>query len=215
MNFPSPNRNAIPAWVRWAALVWLAAWGAAYWRDWGPATFLFICDFGVILVCVGLWFSDALLISSQAVSSLVVGAVWTVDAVWGIFTRQSLTGGTEYLFDGRHALWIRMLSLFHIAVPLVTLWAMRRTGYHRRALRLQCAIAFVLILAGRLASSGAGANENINFAISAPFFRRQLGPAPLHLAITWLALVLVAYVPTAWVLKRCYRPPNDGRHGSL
>ena len=40
-------------------LVWLAVFLAAYWRTYGPANFLHLCDVAVILTCWGLWRAKA------------------------------------------------------------------------------------------------------------------------------------------------------------
>ena len=55
-------------------------WIPAYWHTWGAANFLHLCDIAVILACIGVWTNSALLISSQAVSSLLVDAAWILDA---------------------------------------------------------------------------------------------------------------------------------------
>ena len=75
-----------PAWLRWAALAWLLVWVPAYWHTWGASNFLELCDIAVILTCLGLWTGSRLLISSQAVSSLVVDVVWILDASWRFLT---------------------------------------------------------------------------------------------------------------------------------
>jgi hypothetical protein len=61
---------------------------------------------------------------------------------------------------------------------------------------LQGAFAAVVILVSRLAAPA----SNINFAFADPFFRRSLGPAPVHLAATILALVGVVYGLTHRIL---------------
>ncbi len=68
--------------ARWLGLAWLAVWIPAYWSFYGPVVFLNLCDIAVILTCVGLWRGSALLLSSQAVSSLVVDLAWVLDLAW-------------------------------------------------------------------------------------------------------------------------------------
>ena len=68
--------------ARWIGLAWLAVWIPAYWSFYGPVVFLNLCDIAVILTCVGLWRGSALLLSSQAVSSLVVDLAWILDLAW-------------------------------------------------------------------------------------------------------------------------------------
>ena len=202
----SASRGKIPDWLRWLAAVWLVVWFPVYWHAWSLANFLHLCDVAVILTCIGLWTGNALLLSSQAVSSVVIDTLWALDvAAWLLFRRHFI-GGTEYLFDQTCPLWIRLLSLFHIIMPVVLLWSLSRLGYDRRGFRLQAAIALPVIIASRFVTP----EKNLNFALTAPSFHRQLGPAPVHLAITYLAVVLAVYLPTHLLFERFYSPPKGG-----
>lgn len=203
-NSTARTAHVIPRWVRWASILWLIVWFPIYWRAWGAANFLHLCDIAVILSCAGLFLENSLLLSSQAVSSLIINFIWTLDAAWRLILGRHLVGGTEYLFDAHFALGVRLLSLFHIALPLILLWALFRTGYDRRAFALQSAIALGALAASRWASAAA----NINYAFRDPFFHRAWGPAPLHLAITFLALAAVVYWPTHQALKRIFPQPR-------
>ncbi|HUJ33073.1 MAG TPA: hypothetical protein VLY23_17460 [Candidatus Acidoferrum sp.] len=200
---PFEARQRFPASLRWGAAVWLAVWFPAYWHAWGLANFLHLCDLAVILTCIGVWTDSALLISSQAVSSLLVDAAWTLDAGWKIVAGHQLIGGTEYVFDPRVALWIRLLSLFHVALPPLLLWMISRTGYDRRGCGFQSAIALVAFVAGRLANPAA----NINFSVRDPFWHRAWGPPAMHVGVSVLFMVIVVYLPTHLALKRFYPPP--------
>lgn len=195
----SPNRK-LPAIVRWAALVWLAVWIPAYWHAWGLSNFLHLCDLAVFLTCIGLWTSNSLLLASQAVSSIVVDLIWTADAASTVFSRRPLIGGTEYLFDPHVASWIRSLSLFHIVLPLLLLWAVWRVGYHKAAWALQTAIVVATMIASRFTIPA----QNINYVFSDPFWHRQLGPAPVHVLLCILAMAVVVYLPTHLILLRVY-----------
>ncbi|MFZ3217652.1 MAG: hypothetical protein WA192_16455 [Candidatus Acidiferrales bacterium] len=197
-------RNKIPNWLRWSALVWLLIWIPAYWYAWGPGNFLHLCDIAVILACVGLWTNNALLLSSQAVSSVLIDAVWTLDVAARLLFGRHLIGGTEYLFDAGSPLWTRLLSLFHVALPFVLLWSLGRLGYDRRGWKLQSVILLPVLVASRFVTP----DQNLNFAVSDPFFHRTLGPVPLHLTLTFLFLVLVVYFPTHLLFRRLFASPK-------
>jgi hypothetical protein len=204
---PSAHRETVfPAWIRWGASFWLVVWIPAYWRTWGFGNFVHLCDIAVILTCLGLWSSSALLLSSQAVSSLVVDLAWSLDVAWRWFAGHHLLGGTEYLFDPQYPLWVRLLSLFHAAMPFILLAALRRTGYNRAGFVLQCAIAAAALLLSRILDPA----KNYNFAFRDPIFHRAFGPAPVHLALIFLALLLI-YWPTHAILKKLFPPARDLR----
>jgi hypothetical protein len=190
----------LPAAVRWGALAWLAVWIPAYWHGWGLANFLHLCDLAVFLTCIGLWTSNSLLIASQAVSSIVVDLIWTADAASTVFSKHPLIGGTEYLVDAHIAPWIRLLSLFHIVLPLLLLWTVWRVGYDRRAWALQTAIVTGTMIVSRFTNPAA----NINYVFRDPFWHRQLGPAPVHVVLCILAMAIVVYLPTHVILLRVY-----------
>jgi hypothetical protein len=197
-------RGKLPLWLRWASLVWLLIWVLVYWRTWGAANFLHLCDVAVILTCAGLWANNALLISSQAVAALAADLAWAAVAAWRIFFGRYLTGGMEYLADGRYPLWIRLLSLYHVAIPAVLVWAVARIGYDRRGWGLQSAIAAAVFAASRFTAP----DENINFAFRDPFFHRSFGPPAVHAALSALFMIFAVYFPTHLILKRLF--PRTG-----
>lgn len=191
-----------PLWVRWASLVWLAVWVPSYALYWGWANFLHLCDIAVLLACIGFACSNVLLLSSQAVSSLIGDLLWCLDAGWRLFAGRHLTGGTEYMWDTRFPLWVRLLSLFHVVLPMLLLAALRRAGYDRRALLLQSGIAMVLLGVSRFL----GPTQNLNYAFADPIFHRAFGPAPIHLALILAALLGIIYCPTHVLLARAFPP---------
>lgn len=196
-----------PAWLRAAALAWLAVFVAVYWFVYGPVNFLHLCDVAVILTCVGIWRGSALLLSSQAVSSLVIDLTWNLDVLWRLLLGRHLLGGTEYMWDARWPLAVRLMSLFHVVWPPLLLWSLRRVRYDRRALVVQSAIAAALFVGSRALAPGL----NIDFAERDPFVGRQWGPAPVHLALTWIVLVAVVYWPTHRLLMKLFSRSETAR----
>jgi hypothetical protein len=204
MPLRSPVQQKLPTWLRWSALLWLLIWFPIYWHAWGAANFLHLCDVAVLLTCIGLWSGNALLISSQAVSSLLIDITWALDAAWRFFLGHHLIGGTEYLFDARFPLWVRLLSLFHLLMPPLLLWSLHRIGYDRRGWPLQSAIALILFIASRFTDPA----KNLNFAFRDAFLHRAWGPAPIHITISLLLLVFAVYLPTHLALKTLFPPPS-------
>ena len=200
-ELPGP-RPMFPV-ARWLGVLWLAVFVPSYSIVNGPQSFLFLCDISVFLVVWGLWRGSALLLSSQAVGCLLVCMLWDVDLVARLLTGGHLIGGTEYMWDAHKPLFTRLLSVFHAALPLVTLASLRRTGYDRRGLWLQSAIAVAAVATGRLF----GPAVNINFAFRDPILKHSWSPAALHIAVVAGALVLVAYPLTHALLSRIFAAP--------
>lgn len=197
------NGTKFPAWVRWLALLWLVVWVPAYWRTWGASNFLQLCDVAALLTCIGLLSGSALLLSSQALPVLLVDTAWTIDAAWRLLLGHHLIGGTEYLFDAQYPLWVRLLSLFHMALPLVLIWALFRGGYDRRGLPLESMITLAVFFLARFTSP----DKNMNFAFRDPFVHRAWGPAPIHVLLSVLFMILVVYYPTDWLLRKVISVP--------
>jgi hypothetical protein len=186
--------------LRWASILRLLVWIPAYGQSYGAANFLHLCDLAVFFTAIGIWTGSALLLSSQALSTFIPSALWCVDALSRLIAHHHLFGGTEYLFDARITLAVRVLSLFHIALPILLLRVLASTGYDRRAFSLQSFIAAIVMIASRFTQPAA----NINFAFRAPLFHRALGPAYLHLLLVYLGVVLICYVPVDILFRRLF-----------
>lgn len=196
--------------MRWVAMAWLLVWGTSYAWVWGWANFLHLCDIAVILTCVGVWRGSSLLISTQALSSIVPALFWDVDFAWRLFTGEHLIGGTEYLWDMRFPLGVRLLSVFHVVWPLLLIWALGKVKYDERALHWQTALAVGVLIVSRCVWP----DTNLNFAWRDPFLHQSLGPAWLHLMITAGVLVVCVYWPTHWLLSKLFSVGNPA-HGRL
>lgn len=186
------------------ALMWFAVWFPAYAHYWGWPNFLHVCDVAVILTCAGLWRGNSLLLSSQAINAILADFLWCLDSAWRLATGKNLIGGTEYMWDAHYPLWVRLLSLFHIFLPILLVWAVRQTGYDRRALALQSGIAAALLVASRFW----GATLNLNYGFVEPIFHRTWGSAPVHLFLVWLWMVAFLYLPAHWTLKKFIPQPG-------
>ena len=187
--------------LRWFALAWMLVWLPTYFRVWGWANLLHLCDVGVILSFIGIWWANSLLLSSQAVGAVAAGVLWVLDVGWRLATGRFLVGGADYMWDTRFPLWVRLLSTFHIGLPLVLLWTLRKVGYDSRALALQAAIAAVLLIISRFLP----ADLNMNWAFRDPLLHRAWGPAPIHLAVIFIPLVVAVYWPTHLLLSWMFR----------
>jgi len=138
-------RSRIPLWLKIAWTVWIAVWAPIYWKQYGVQNFLFFCDLGNILITFALWLESRLIVSWQAVSLIAVQILYSIDLVLAFASGRHITGGTEYMFDPKIPLLVRLLGLYHLAVPPLLLWAVRRVGSDRRAFRLQTFTACIIV----------------------------------------------------------------------
>jgi hypothetical protein len=192
--------------LRWLGPLWLAVYLPAYSYAYGLTNFLFLCNIGVIVTAIGLWLGSRLLLSSQAVAAIFIGGVWTLDFGARLATGSHLLGVTAYMWDPQYPLATRLMSLYHVAWPLLLLACLARLGYDRRGWPLQSAIAATLIVLCRLATPPA---DNINYAFTDPLFGRQLGPPVVHVAIIVAAVTLGIYGSTHWALARRFAASGE------
>jgi hypothetical protein len=198
--------------LRWVALVALAVYLPAYGGAYGLANFVFLCNLAVILIAIGIWTGHRLLLSSQAVGILLVGVMWTLDVGARLVSGRHLIGATAYMWDPQWPLFTRLLSLYHVVLPVTLVLVLRRIGYDRRGYLLQSAIAIVAVAAGRLF----GPVANINYAFVDPILKRTWGGPATHIAMVSGALVLVGYPLSHLLLIRlcpagATKPPEPAR----
>ena len=186
--------------ARWVALLWMLVWFPLYTRFWGWRNMMHLCDVSVVMACLGLWFRQSLLVSSQALLQPLVGVLWSLDVLWRIVTGHHLLGGTEYMWDIHYPLWLRLLSCFHIGLPIVLLWALEVLGYDRRALPFETVITGIVLIFSRFLSP----QLNMNYAFQDPLLHRGWGSAAVHLAIILAGSIAFFFWPTHLILLRAF-----------
>lgn len=137
--------------VRWGFTAFFVVWATAYQLAYGATWLLWYCCFANVLTLIGLHSRRAIWCSMAAVSVLPISIVWTIDLACALALGVHPIGGTEYMLDPSRPLAMRALSLYHFATPLVIVWALRRSGYDRRALVRQTVVGWTLLAIGWLA----------------------------------------------------------------
>lgn len=189
----------IPLSAKLIYTVWMAVWIPVYWMHAGPTNFLWLCDVANFLIALALWAESPLLISAQAVGVLFVQIVWCGDYFGRLILGRHPIGGTEYMFDEAKPLYLRLFSLFHVAMPPLLLWSVKRLGYDRRGWLLQTAITWVLLPATWLLVAP---DRNVNW-VWKPFGKPQeLLTPPIYLLALCFLYPLLLYLPTHLALRR-------------
>jgi hypothetical protein len=135
--------------------------------------------------------------SVAAVGVLPLEIVWTVDFVTG----GRIAGLAGYMFDNNLPLWLRALSLFHVALPPTLILLLRKFGYDRRALPLQCAVTGTAL---PLSYALGDPKANINWAFGPGGEPQRVLPPLVYLGLLMLALPLLAHYPTHLALRRLF-----------
>jgi hypothetical protein len=177
-----------------------------YWRQYGPANFLWFSDIALLALAPALWLESALLVSMVAISVVFFEALWNIDFFFRLAAGKSLIGLSAYMFDPKIALFIRALSAFHIVLPVPLLWSFHRLGYDHRAFLCQTIVALVVLPLSYLVSDP---QENVNWVYGPGQNPQKILPAPLFVVVLMLLFALVVYLPTHLLFARIFRAPGS------
>ena len=173
-----------------------------YWRQYGPANFLWFSDIALLVLVAALWLENALLVSMMAISVVFFEALWNIDFFFRLATGKSFIGLSAYMFDPKIPSFIRSLSCFHIILPVLLLWLVHRLGYDHRAFVWQTIVALVVLPLSYLVSDP---QENVNWVYGFGQNPQRILPAPLFVILLMLLFPLLAYLPAHVLFTKIFR----------
>jgi hypothetical protein len=191
-------------WLKIGYSIFVAVLVPIYWSQYGPANFLWFSDIALLALVPALWLEDALLVSMMALSVLLLELVWNVDFWVRLATGKSLIGLSAYMFDPKIPLFIRALSLFHVALPILLVWLVYQMGYDRRAFLWQTLVAFIVLPISYVVTNP---RENINWVYGFGEKPQNILPPPFFVLLLMVGIPLVIYLPTHLVLGRIFSKP--------
>jgi hypothetical protein len=191
----------VPLWLKIAWTIWLLVWAPVYWAHYGAQNFLYFCDLGNVLIGAAFWLESPLLFSWAATGVLIFQTFFTVDLVGALLSGKHWIGGTEYMFDVRLPLWVRLLGLSHVVTPPLLLWAVRRLGYDGRGWKLQTLMTWVVVPINYFWRP----EYNVNWARALFGHQQRLVPGPIYLLLYVIVIPCVVYWPTHLLLRRWSR----------
>jgi hypothetical protein len=191
------SRPRIPWWLKIAWTVWLLVWAPAYWKQYGAQNFLYFCDLGNFLIGLGLWLESRSILSWQAVGLLIFQTLYSLDLLSALLLHRHFVGGTEYMFDPVIPLWIRLLGLYHFAVPVLLLWSVRRLGYDVSAWKWQTLATCAVVPINYFWRPG----FNVNWARGIGH-EQHVVPGWLYLSGYAVVAIAAIYLPTHVALRR-------------
>src|SRR5215471_4584182 len=123
---PVVHLQRISLWIKVPYTVFVVVLVPVYWMHYGPANFLWVSDIALFGTLAALWLENSFLLSMMATGALAVDIVWNF-----VFFPKLILGGSPeglagYMFDATIPVWIRALSLFHVALPIIQLWAINK-----------------------------------------------------------------------------------------
>ncbi len=203
------SSGRLPTALKVGFSLWVAAWAPAYVVLLGAQNFFWLCNLAHFLILAGLWLENRLLLSMQWLAIALVGAVWGLDVIGAALTGIHPIGGTEYMFNPDYPLAAKLLSFYHLGLPLVAGFAVRRLGYQPRALLWQSALTWAVLPATWALTD---TWRNINW-VHGPFGSEQDLLAPgIYLLVLALAWPVAVYLPVhfatrGWPLRWQHQAP--------
>jgi hypothetical protein len=191
------NYGRISLWIKILYSLFLCVLVPVYWHHYGPANFLWASDIALFLVFAALWSEKRLPSSMMAIGVLPFEIGWIIDFLTGA----QLLGLTSYMFEPELPLYLRGLSLFHIALPAIMIFLLNRLGYDRRALVGQTLLTWILLPVTYFVTDPAA---NINFVFGFGDEPQTLIHPLLYLALEMILLPVIVYFPGHLVLQRLF-----------
>lgn len=207
----SPGRGRIPLWLKCLYTGFVAVLVPVYLMEYGPTNFLYFCDVALLMTLVAIWREDALWASMASVGILLPQLIWMIDFLGGFLGYQPV-GMTAYMFDPKYSFSARALSFFHFWLPILLVYMVWRLGYDRRALARWTVLAWALLAVCYFcmpAPPAPAANPNLPVNINYVYGMSEKGPQTwmpqnAFFALLLVALPLVIYLPTHWILDKVF-----------
>lgn len=192
MIMQGPSFSSIPLSVRLGFSLWMVFWVTVILNNQGPQNFFWLCNIAQFILLYALWTENRLLIASQAGVVTLVGVGWTLDFMVGLIVGGSLTGFTAYMFSDELSLLARATSLYHVFLPVLLVWLVRRLGYDRRGPWLQCLIGALAVIGAWLFTEP---HRNVNWMYEPFGVAQEWMPDPAWALVLIIAYPVVLYFP--------------------
>lgn len=192
----------IPLWIKLAYTLFVAVTVVLYAVKWGPGNFLWFSDIALIGTVPALWLESGLLASMMTIAILLPEILWNVSFFVQLASRRRISGLTDYMFDRSRPLYLRVVSLFHVFLPVLLVWMISRLGYERRALIAQTILAWVVLPLSYWLTKP---EENVNWVRGFNNGLQKLVRPRVYLGLLMVGFPVVIYLPTHFLLLTLFK----------
>ncbi|MEJ8756995.1 membrane-associated protein [Pontibacter sp. H259] len=189
--------DSIPLWLPIFYTLFLLVLVPVYWKNYGPANFLWFSDVALFSVGIVLWTENKMLLSMMAVGVLALELVWNLDYFGRLLTGKALMGLSNYMFRSDLSLFLRGLSLFHVFLPVIVIWLLLEWGYDTRALYFQTILAWVILTVTYFFTNP---KENINWVFGPGDNPQQKLPRWLYFILMLVFFPVAIFLPSHFLL---------------
>jgi len=191
------SRHIHPS-LKWIFTLYLLIFLPIYWIAYGAMNFLWISDIALFLIYLAILLESRTLASMAIVGDIAYTITWIIDFTYTLLF-PAKAGFTKYMLNPAVPLGIRLLSLFHIALPFLMIWTIRRLGYDSKAWRYQIIFSTALLFFTWVVASP---DKNINFAFGYEYLDWQPLPFLLLMSLANGIVVFVTHLTIKWMKNR-------------
>lgn len=192
--------NSIPIYIKiiytvlYLALVYYTV------QNYSLLSLLWFSQIGLFIVFIGMWGESKTLISMASLSILLFHSIWTAGFLIRLIAGINFVGGLDYMFNPGTPLFLKILSSYHLVMPFMLLWLLKRKGYDPRAFKLQMLLGWLIMILSFLFTP---VSRNINWVFGLVSPQNLISPYS-YLIIVMALLPLVVYLPTHIILKKMF-----------
>ncbi len=190
--------HSISFWITIPYTLFVAVLVPVYWVRYGLTNFLWFSDMALIGTLAALWLESSFLVSMMTTGFLLFDVVWSFLFFYRLIQGGRRGGSVGYMFDPQYSFFIRVLSLFHIILPIIQLWAIGKLGYDVQAWKYQVVLGWIVL---PLSYAVSGSKENINWVYGVKEVPQKWLPAPLYVAALMVLYPILVCYPTHRILK--------------
>jgi hypothetical protein len=173
-----------------------------YWYKYGFANFLWLSDVGLFLTFIGLAYKSRLAMSMALVGVFLYEVAWIIDFIYHLSFGESILSIANYMFDPSLAIWLRGLSLFHLATPIIWLYYAKKWGYDPKAFYYFLILFWLDLIAVYLFTNP---SDNINWVFMPYVYNWQIFTPSLWLIFCMLLVPCFVFWPMHFLGMRFFK----------
>lgn len=176
---------------------------AVYFKFGEPQYILWLCNHQSFVYALAIWKRNPRWITAELTLGIIPQLLWGIDYLWRLLTGNFIWGITQYMFIENYATSTYYISLQHLILAPVALYALHRIGKPSMRDWKLAVVHVVLMITLTFALTGASYNINCAYRNACiPFLPETIPLWP----VIWAAITLFLVVlPTNYLLYELYK----------
>ena len=183
----------IPLWIKILYTILAVVVVIFYLYHYGYRNFFWFSDIALIVTVPALWLESPYLSSMMAVGVLLPELAWNVSFFGRLLFGVRTTGMASYMFNSDKPLYLRMLSLFHVVLPVILFLLVAKLGYEPGAWIGQTLLAWIVLPLSYLFTDP---QKNVNWVFGLNDEPQNRISPLAYLTALMVAFPLLVYLPT-------------------